>query len=108
MFTGSGRTGRVVARQAAERLIGCSLELGGKNPMIVLDDANLEKAVDGAVRGCFAAAGQICVSIERIWVHDVPVGRLCRGASWSGRKRSAWARRWTIRWTWVRSRPNGR
>jgi succinate-semialdehyde dehydrogenase / glutarate-semialdehyde dehydrogenase len=70
MFTGSGRTGRVVARQAAERLIGCSLELGGKNPMMVLDDANLEKAVDGAVRGCFAAAGQICVSIERIWVHD--------------------------------------
>jgi acyl-CoA reductase-like NAD-dependent aldehyde dehydrogenase len=70
MFTGSGRTGRLVARQAAERLIGCSLELGGKNPMIVLRDADLEKAVDGAVRGCFAAAGQICVSIERIWVHD--------------------------------------
>jgi acyl-CoA reductase-like NAD-dependent aldehyde dehydrogenase len=69
MFTGSGRTGRVVAGQAAERLIGCSLELGGKNPMIVLDDANLEKAVDGAVRGCFVAAGQICVSIERILVH---------------------------------------
>ncbi len=70
MFTGSGRTGRLVARQAAERLIGCSLELGGKNPMLVLEDANLEKAVDGAVRGCFAAAGQICVSIERIWVHQ--------------------------------------
>ena len=66
MFTGSSRTGRVVARQAAERLIGCSLELGGKNPMIVLHDADLEKAVDGAVRGCFAAAGQVCVSIERM------------------------------------------
>ena len=70
MFTGSGRTGRLVAKQAAERLIGCSLELGGKNPMLVLKDADLEKAVDGAVRGCFAAAGQICVSIERIWVHE--------------------------------------
>lgn len=70
MFTGSGRTGRLVARQAAERLIGCSLELGGKNPMIVLADADLEKTVDGAVRGCFSAAGQICVSIERMWVHE--------------------------------------
>jgi acyl-CoA reductase-like NAD-dependent aldehyde dehydrogenase len=59
-----------VARQAAERLIGCSLELGGKNPMIVLADADLDKAVDGAVRGCFSAAGQICVSIERMWVHE--------------------------------------
>jgi len=70
MFTGSGRTGRLVARQAADRLIGCSLELGGKNPMIVLHDADLEKAVDGAVRGCFAAAGQVCVSIERILVDE--------------------------------------
>ena len=70
MFTGSGRTGRLVARQAAERLIGCSLELGGKNPMLVLRDADLEKAVDGAVRGCFAAAGQVCVSVERILVDE--------------------------------------
>ena len=45
MFTGSTRTGRMVARQAAERLIGCSLELGGKNPMIVLADADLDAAV---------------------------------------------------------------
>jgi len=70
MFTGSGRTGRLVARQAADRLIGCSLELGGKNPMIVLPDADLERTVDGAVRGCFSAAGQICVSIERMFVHQ--------------------------------------
>lgn len=69
MFTGSGRTGRLVARQAAERLIGCSLELGGKNPMLVLEDADLEAAVDGAVRGCFVGAGQVCISIERIYVH---------------------------------------
>jgi acyl-CoA reductase-like NAD-dependent aldehyde dehydrogenase len=70
MFTGSTRTGRLVARQAAERLIGCSLELGGKNPMIVLADADLDAAVDGAIRGCFASAGQVCVSIERIYVHE--------------------------------------
>jgi acyl-CoA reductase-like NAD-dependent aldehyde dehydrogenase len=68
MFTGSTRTGKVVARQAAERLVGCSLELGGKNPMVVLDDADLDAAVDGAVRGAFVGAGQVCVSIERIYV----------------------------------------
>lgn len=70
MFTGSGRTGRLVASQAAQRLIGCSLELGGKNPMIVLADADLNKTVEGAVRGCFSAAGQICVSIERLFVQE--------------------------------------
>jgi acyl-CoA reductase-like NAD-dependent aldehyde dehydrogenase len=70
MFTGSTRTGRLVARQAAERLIGCSLELGGKNPMIVLADADLDAAVEGAIQGCFASAGQVCVAIERIYVHE--------------------------------------
>jgi acyl-CoA reductase-like NAD-dependent aldehyde dehydrogenase len=70
MFTGSSRTGKLVAGYAASRLIGCSLELGGKNPMIVLADANLDAAVDGAVRGCFVGAGQVCVSIERIYVHE--------------------------------------
>ena len=71
-FTGSTDTGRIVARQAAERLIGCSLELGGKNPMIVMADASLEGAVDGAIRGCFANAGQLCISIERLYV-DEPI-----------------------------------
>ncbi len=70
MFTGSTRIGRVVATQAAERLIGFSLELGGKNPMLVLADADVDAAVDGAVRGCFVGAGQVCVSFERIYVHD--------------------------------------
>jgi succinate-semialdehyde dehydrogenase / glutarate-semialdehyde dehydrogenase len=69
MFTGSTHTGRLVARQAADRLIGCSLELGGKNPLLVLADADLSAAVEGAIRGCFAGAGQVCVSIERIYVH---------------------------------------
>lgn len=79
MFTGSTRTGRVIAQQAAPRLIGYSLELGGKNPMLVLADADVERAVEGAVRGCFVGAGQVCVSIERIYVHssifDAFVGR---------------------------------
>jgi succinate-semialdehyde dehydrogenase/glutarate-semialdehyde dehydrogenase len=68
-FTGSTATGREVAQRAAARLIGCSLELGGKNAMLVLDDADIEKAVDGAVRGCFSSAGQLCISIERLYVH---------------------------------------
>jgi len=69
-FTGSTATGRVVAQRAGARLIGCSLELGGKNPMIVREDADLMKAVDGAVRGSFANAGQLCISSERIYVHQ--------------------------------------
>lgn len=68
MFTGSSRTGRLVGRQAADRLIGCSLELGGKNPLIVCADADLRAAVDGAIRGAFVGAGQVCVSVERIYV----------------------------------------
>ncbi len=67
-FTGSTATGRIVARQAADRLIGYSLELGGKNAMLMFDDADLDAAVEGALRGCFASAGQLCVSIERIYV----------------------------------------
>jgi acyl-CoA reductase-like NAD-dependent aldehyde dehydrogenase len=70
MFTGSVSTGKIIGQKAAGRLIGCSLELGGKNPMLVLADADLGAAVDGAVRGCFAGAGQVCVSIERIYVHE--------------------------------------
>jgi succinate-semialdehyde dehydrogenase / glutarate-semialdehyde dehydrogenase len=69
-FTGSTRTGRGVAQQAAARLVGCSLELGGKNAMIVLPDADLDKAAAGAVRGSFSSAGQLCISIERLYVHE--------------------------------------
>lgn len=69
-FTGSTRTGRGVAQRAAARLVGCSLELGGKNAMLVLPDADLDKAAAGAVRGSFSSAGQLCISIERLYVHD--------------------------------------
>ncbi len=68
-FTGSTRTGREVAQGAAARLIGVSLELGGKNAMLVLEDADVEKAAAGAVRACFSSAGQLCISIERLYVH---------------------------------------
>ncbi|WP_431771682.1 succinic semialdehyde dehydrogenase [Streptomyces cucumeris] len=69
-FTGSTRTGRGVAQAAAARLVGCSLELGGKNAMLVLRDADVERAAEGAVRACFASAGQLCISIERLYVHE--------------------------------------
>lgn len=69
-FTGSTRGGRKIAEEAAKRLIGCSLELGGKNPMIVLEDADLDLAAQGAIRACFTNAGQLCISIERLYVHD--------------------------------------
>ncbi len=68
MFTGSTETGRKVAAQAGERLIGCSMELGGKNALLVLDDADVGKAAAGAVRAAFSNAGQLCISIERIYV----------------------------------------
>ena len=69
-FTGSTATGKLVAQGCAERLIGCSLELGGKNPMIVLADADIERAAEGAVRAAFSNGGQLCVSIERMYVAD--------------------------------------
>ncbi|WP_030542636.1 succinic semialdehyde dehydrogenase [Streptomyces albus] len=69
-FTGSTRTGRTVAQSAAARLVGCSLELGGKNAMLVLRDADLDKAAEGAVRACFSSSGQLCISIERLFVHE--------------------------------------
>ncbi len=69
-FTGSTATGRLIARQCADRLIGCSLELGGKNPLLVLRDADLDRAAEGAVRASFSNAGQLCVSSERIYVAD--------------------------------------
>jgi succinate-semialdehyde dehydrogenase / glutarate-semialdehyde dehydrogenase len=80
MFTGSTRVGRDVARQAGERLLECSMELGGKNAMIVLRDADLERTAQGAMRAAFTNAGQLCISMERLYVdatiHDDFVARL--------------------------------
>ena len=70
MFTGSTRTGRKVALAAAERLIPCSLELGGKDPMIVLRDADLERAANVAMYYAMLNGGQTCISIERVYVEE--------------------------------------
>jgi succinate-semialdehyde dehydrogenase/glutarate-semialdehyde dehydrogenase len=67
-FTGSTKTGRLVAERAAKRLIGYSLELGGKNPLIVLPGAKLGDAAEKAIAGAFGNSGQLCVSIERVYV----------------------------------------
>ena len=67
-FTGSTATGTTVGVRAAGRLIGASLELGGKNPLIVLDDVDPATAAANAVYSCYSSMGQLCVSIERIYV----------------------------------------
>lgn len=80
MFTGSTATGRKVAARCGERLIPCSLELGGKDPMIVLEDADLERAANIAVEWAFRNSGQICMSVERVYatapVHDEFVAKV--------------------------------
>jgi acyl-CoA reductase-like NAD-dependent aldehyde dehydrogenase len=70
MFTGSTATGKKIMAQAAERLVPVSLELGGKDPMIVLKDADLERAANTAVRWAMTNSGQICVSVERVYVEE--------------------------------------
>jgi succinate-semialdehyde dehydrogenase/glutarate-semialdehyde dehydrogenase len=69
-FTGSVATGRKVAVACAERLIPCTLELGGKDPMIVCADADLDAAAGGAVAGAFLNTGQYCCGTERVYVVD--------------------------------------
>jgi acyl-CoA reductase-like NAD-dependent aldehyde dehydrogenase len=68
MFTGSTATGRKIGVRAAERLIPAALELGGKDPMIVLADANLERAANLTVFGTMVNSGQVCLSTERVYV----------------------------------------
>ncbi len=69
-FTGSVATGRRIGARCGERLIPCSLELGGKDPMVVCADADLERAANAAVWGGFMGAGQACISVERVYVED--------------------------------------
>ncbi|MGM7702533.1 aldehyde dehydrogenase family protein [Pseudalkalibacillus sp. Hm43] len=68
-FTGGLKTGKIVNRMAAEAMIPCDLELSGKDPMIVCEDAELDRAARAAVWGSFFHSGQVCVSIERVYVH---------------------------------------
>lgn len=69
-FTGSVATGKKIMAQASEYLIPVELELGGKDPMIVFDDVNLERAVKGAAWGAFTNSGQSCTSVERLYVQE--------------------------------------
>jgi len=69
-FTGSTEVGRVLLAQAADQVVNTSMELGGKNAMLVLEDADLSAAVEGAERALFSNAGQLCISIERLFVHE--------------------------------------
>ncbi len=78
-FTGSVETGRSVAEACARRLTGSVLELGGKDPMIVLEDAHLKHAIAGAVWGAFANAGQTCSGIERVYVMRSVADRFVAG-----------------------------
>ncbi len=70
MFTGSTANGRLVAARCGEQLKDCSMELGGKNALLVLPDAALWRAVPGALQGITSNSGQLCISIERVYVHD--------------------------------------
>jgi len=76
-FTGSTRTGRTVASLAGEHLIDASLELGGKNAAVVLEDADIPTAVRGLVHGSYANAGQLCISFERIYVDEQVYDEFC-------------------------------
>jgi acyl-CoA reductase-like NAD-dependent aldehyde dehydrogenase len=84
VFTGSAETGRRVASLAGERLRPVTLELGGKDPMLVFEDADLDRAVAGALWGAFANSGQVCSGVERIYVarplHEAFVEELARRA----------------------------
>ncbi|WP_285766389.1 aldehyde dehydrogenase family protein [Peribacillus sp. SI8-4] len=73
-FTGSVRTGKMIGEVAAKQLIPTTLELGGKDPMIVFRDANLERAANAALWGAFTNSGQVCMSVERVYV-ERPVFR---------------------------------
>jgi acyl-CoA reductase-like NAD-dependent aldehyde dehydrogenase len=83
-FTGSVGAGRAIAARAGQRLVSCMLELGGKSPNIVFEDANLDQAEAGVLAGIFAAAGQTCVAGSRAYIHrsiyDAFVDRIVRRA----------------------------
>jgi acyl-CoA reductase-like NAD-dependent aldehyde dehydrogenase len=70
VFTGHHATGKAVARAAAEHLVPVALELGGKSPQLVFDDADLDAALDGVMLGIFGAAGQMCIAGSRLFVHS--------------------------------------
>lgn len=76
VFTGGVATGRRVAAMCGERLIPCTLELGGKAPLIACEDADIERTARAIVYGGFANSGQICISVERVYAHETIHDRL--------------------------------
>ncbi len=94
-FTGGTVTGRKVAVAAAERLIPYSLELGGKNPMIVLKGAPIEDAASGLIAGAFSNAGQTCIAVERVYVEDSVYDEFARRLS---EKTAALKLGWSSSW----------
>jgi acyl-CoA reductase-like NAD-dependent aldehyde dehydrogenase len=86
VFTGSVATGKRIAAAAAERLLPVVLELGGKDPMLVLDDADLDVASSAAVWGAFVNAGQACLSVERCYVHRSLYPRFVEACAEKARK----------------------
>jgi len=96
-FTGGTTTGRKVAVAASERLIPFSLELGGKNPMIVTDGASIDDAVAGLITGAFSNSGQTCISVERVYIperiYDEFATRLAKKVS---ALKLGWSRSWDL------------
>jgi acyl-CoA reductase-like NAD-dependent aldehyde dehydrogenase len=86
VFTGSVATGRKIAQVAAQRLLPVVLELGGKDPMVVLDDADVEVASSAAIWGAFVNAGQACLSVERCYVHEKLYGTFVAACAEKARK----------------------
>jgi succinate-semialdehyde dehydrogenase/glutarate-semialdehyde dehydrogenase len=96
-FTGSTAIGRKIAVAAGERLIPCSLELGGKNAMVVLDGAPIEQAVEGFLAGAFFNAGQTCIAVERVFVEDPIYDEVVELATEkAGRIRLGWSHDWDV------------
>src|SRR5699024_4844469 len=87
-FTGSTAAGRSIAAEAGQRLLPTALELGGENPMIVLSGARRSAAAGAAARGSSSAAGQLCISIERLSVHEDLYPVFCAHFAGAARTRS--------------------
>ncbi len=96
-FTGGTSTGRKVALAASERLIPYSLELGGKNPMIILEGASLDNAAGGLLAGAFSNSGQTCISIERVYVQESIFDEFARRvAEKASGLKIGWSKSWDI------------
>src|SRR5262249_10595668 len=96
-FTGGLDTGRRVATAASERLVPFSLELGGKNPMVVLEGASLEDAATGLIVGAFSNSGQTCISVERVYVQESVYEKFTRlVAAKTAALNLGWSRSWDL------------